>query len=54
MCFVKKTKVTEFANNQGMLTLGLLQALYALIAIIILIRLLLSTVGEKFFRMKNT
>ena len=49
MRFAEKTKVAEFANNQGMLTLGLLQALYALIAIIIIIRLLLSIVGGKFF-----
>jgi len=49
MCFTEKTKIAKSANNQGILTLGLLQALYALIAIIIIIRLLLSIVGDKFF-----
>jgi hypothetical protein len=50
MSFAQRTKVAEFNNtaNQGLLTLGLLQALYALINIII-IRLLLSIVGNEVF-----
>jgi len=49
MRFTEKIKVAEFADSQRMLPLGLLQALYALINIIIIIRLLLSIVGDKFF-----